>query len=71
MIPFNEALDIALSSARALDTESVELAQARNRILAQELRADMSMPPYDKAMVECQNGHQERSLAAHGPPAPG
>ena len=52
MIPFDEAFDIALGAVRRLDTEQVELAQARNRVLAQEVRADISMPPYDKAMVD-------------------
>ena len=52
MIPFDEALEIALGSARRLDTETVELARARDRILAQDLVADMPMPPYDKAMVD-------------------
>ena len=52
MISFDEALDIALGAARRLDTEQIELAQARNRVLAQEVRADISMPPYDMAMVD-------------------
>ncbi|MCH8204755.1 MAG: molybdopterin molybdotransferase MoeA [Candidatus Hydrogenedentes bacterium] len=52
MISFDEAFDIALGAARRLDTEQVELAQARNRVLAQEVRADISMPPYDMAMVD-------------------
>ena len=52
MISFDEALEIALGSARRLDTETVELARARDRILAQDLLADMPMPPFDKAMVD-------------------
>ncbi len=52
MIPFDEALEIALGSARRLDMETIELAHARDRILAQDLLADMPMPPYDKAMVD-------------------
>ncbi len=52
MIPFDKAFDIALGAVRRLGTEQVELAQARNRILAQEVRADIYMPPYDMAMVD-------------------
>ncbi len=52
MIPFDEALEIALGAARRLETETVALAHARDRILAQDLLADMPMPPYDKAMVD-------------------
>ena len=52
MISFDEALEIAVGAARRLDTETVALAHARGRILAQELLADMPMPPYDKAMVD-------------------
>jgi len=52
MISFEEAFDIALGAARLLETERVELAQSRNRILAQEVRADIAMPPFDKAIVD-------------------
>lgn len=52
MISFEEAFDITLNAVRRLDTEHVELKQARNRVLAEELRADIAMPPYDNAIVD-------------------
>ena len=52
MIPFDEAYRIALDSARALDTETVGFAEAAGRVLAQDVCADMAMPPFNKAMVD-------------------
>ncbi len=64
MISFDEALEIALGAAHRLETETVALAQARGRILAQDLLADMPMPPYDKAMVD---GYACRRADLDGP----
>ena len=52
MISFEKAFDIALGAVRPLGTEEVALIDAPLRILAQEVRADMAMPPFDKAMVD-------------------
>lgn len=52
MIPFNEAFRIALAAVQVLGDERVPLGDALGRILAQEVRADGPMPPYDKAMVD-------------------
>lgn len=52
MIPFEKAYSIALSAARPLPAEETPLAEARHRILAEEIRADMDMPPFAKAMVD-------------------
>ncbi|MCU0914575.1 MAG: molybdopterin molybdotransferase MoeA [Planctomycetes bacterium] len=52
MIGLHEALQIVLDSARLLGTEPVELREALGRILAQDITADMDMPPFDKATVD-------------------
>lgn len=52
MITFNEAYKTALAAALMLGDERVPLGDALGRILAQEVRADAAMPPYDKAMVD-------------------
>ena len=52
IIPFDEAYRIALESARALETERVAFTDAMQRVLAQDVAADMPMPPFDKAMVD-------------------
>lgn len=52
MIPLTEALQIVLDSARPLDSERVGLADALNRILAEDVCADMDIPPFDKATVD-------------------
>ena len=52
MIPLTEALQIVLDSARPLDSERVDLTDALNRILAEDVCADMDIPPFDKATVD-------------------
>lgn len=52
MISFEEAFDITIGAARRLGTEEVALSDAMNRVLAEDVRADMPMPPFDKAMVD-------------------
>ena len=52
MIDLKEALQIVLDSARPLGTERVELSDALGRILAEDVTADMDVPPFDKATVD-------------------
>jgi molybdopterin molybdotransferase len=52
MIDLKEALRIVLDSARLLGTERVDLGQALNRILAEEVTSDIDMPPFDKSRVD-------------------
>lgn len=49
MIPFKEAFTIVMNQARTLDSERVELGAALNRILAEDVRSDMDMPPFRKS----------------------
>ncbi len=52
MISFDDAYRIALDSARALDAETAAFTETAGRVLAQDVLADMAMPPFNKAMVD-------------------
>jgi len=52
VISFEKALDIVLSSARPVGTERVDIAGAANRVLAEDVRADMDMPPFNKSAMD-------------------
>ncbi len=52
MIPFEEALRTVLDSARRLDTECVDITDAMNRILAEDAKSDMDMPPFNKSAMD-------------------
>jgi molybdopterin molybdotransferase len=52
MIELKEALRIVLEAARPLGTERVELHEAWGRVLAEDVAADMDLPPFDKATVD-------------------
>lgn len=52
MVKFEEALDIILRSAHPLEVEKVDLQIAEGRILAEDVRADMNMPPFNKSAVD-------------------
>jgi molybdopterin molybdotransferase len=49
MLPFEKALKTVLDSARRLGSERVALARAVNRILAEDVKSDIDMPPFDKS----------------------
>lgn len=52
MITFSEALDIVLRSARPLGTEPVAVADALQRVLAENLVSDIDMPPFNKSAMD-------------------
>jgi molybdopterin molybdotransferase len=52
MIELKDALQIVLDSARLLGSERVDLADALGRVLAEDVAADIDMPPFDKATVD-------------------
>lgn len=65
MISFDEALKRLDSVAfPAPKTESVPLARSLGRILAEEVRADQDMPPFDKSTMD---GYAVRREDASGP----
>jgi molybdopterin molybdotransferase len=50
MLPFEEALRGVLQSAHSLGSEHVHIGCAMNRVLAEDARADMDLPPYNKSL---------------------
>lgn len=49
-MPFEEALKTVLDSAHSLGSEHVDIALAINRILAEDAKSDMDMPPFNKSI---------------------
>jgi len=52
MIPFEEALRTVLDSAHKLSTERVDIIHAIDRILAEDAKSDMDMPPFNKSAMD-------------------
>lgn len=52
MIIFKEALKTVLESAKVNDIEQVSLLDSIDRIIAEDVTADMDMPPFDKSAVD-------------------
>jgi molybdopterin molybdotransferase len=66
MQTLEEALKIVLGSARKLETEEVELALAANRVLAEDVKSDIDMPPFDKSAMDgyaCRRADLARELS--------
>lgn len=65
MIPFETALKQALDAAFPMDPERVSLVSATGRILAEDVVADVDMPPFDKSAVDgyaCRPGDLSQEL---------
>jgi molybdopterin molybdotransferase len=52
MLSFEEALDVVLNSARGFTGERVDISQAANRVLAEDVRSDMDIPPFNKSAMD-------------------
>jgi molybdopterin molybdotransferase len=52
MISVDQALAIVLGAVKPLPAESIPLEFAARRILAEEVRADMDLPPFDRARMD-------------------
>jgi len=52
MIPFEKAFETVMSRVRGLEPEHVELRAAAGRILAEDVRSDIDMPPFDKSAMD-------------------
>jgi len=52
MLPFEKALKIVLNSVGQLSTERVNITGAANRILAEDVKSDMDIPPFNKAAMD-------------------
>lgn len=52
MISFENAFETVMSRVRVLDPEPVELHAAAGRVLAEDVRSDIDMPPFDKSAMD-------------------
>jgi molybdopterin molybdotransferase len=52
MISYEKAFEIIMNSAFTLEKESVELAHCLNRVLAQDIKSDIDMPPFNKSAMD-------------------
>ncbi|MHC4539277.1 MAG: hypothetical protein ACYS74_05785, partial [Planctomycetota bacterium] len=52
MLPFEKALDTVLKSARPIGTECVGIAEAANRVLAEDVKSDTDIPPFNKSAMD-------------------
>ena len=52
MIPVADAIQIVLDQTTTLPAESVALADALGRILAEDIVADTDLPPFDRAQMD-------------------
>ena len=52
MLRFEAALDIVLNSARRLDAERVGISDAAGRVLAEDVKSDMDIPPFNKSAMD-------------------
>ncbi len=52
MLTFEKALEIVLDSARVIGTERVALAGVVNRVLAEDVRSDTDIPPFNKSAMD-------------------
>lgn len=66
MITVEKALGIVLDRVSLLGSEAVELDRAQGRTLAEDVRADMDLPPFDRARMD---GYALRSDDARSAPA--
>ena len=65
MVTLEEALQIVAGTAYRLPSEEVSLPDAIGRVLAEDIRSDMDMPPYNKAAVDgfaCQRTSLNRPM---------
>lgn len=52
MIPISRALDIVLREVRPIGDETVELSKSVGRVLAEDIRADSDLPPFDRSQMD-------------------
>jgi molybdenum cofactor synthesis domain-containing protein len=52
MISVSEAIRIVKEQAQALPSEEIELTDALGRVLAEDVTADMDLPPFDRAQMD-------------------
>lgn len=52
MIPVAEAIQIIVNNTRQLDSESISIAEAMGRVLAEDIIADTDLPPFDRSQMD-------------------
>jgi molybdopterin molybdotransferase len=52
MIPFHEALETVKYATKKLGSENIDLADCLNRVLAQDVFSDLSIPPFNKSAMD-------------------
>ena len=52
MIPVYEALKIIKRETRSLERETIDLENSIGRVLAEEIRADMDLPPFNRSQMD-------------------
>src|SRR6185503_14046369 len=52
MISVDDAISIVLQRIEPLGSETIALEQAHRRILAEDVRADIDLPPFDRARMD-------------------
>lgn len=52
MIPITEAIKIIKRETSLLDTEKIDLENSVGRVLAENIKADMSLPPFDRSQMD-------------------
>lgn len=52
MIPISEAVKIVKDQVFSLEAQSVDLSEAVSRVLAEEIFADMDLPPFDRSQMD-------------------
>ncbi|MCP4262096.1 MAG: molybdopterin molybdotransferase MoeA [Planctomycetes bacterium] len=52
MLTFEEALRTVLDSAQCLGSERIDITLAINQILAEDVKSDMDMPPFNKSAMD-------------------
>jgi molybdopterin biosynthesis enzyme len=66
MISIADALKIIAENVSPVETENIELSVVRGRVLAEEIRADMDLPPFDRSQMD---GYAIRAADAENAPA--
>jgi molybdopterin molybdotransferase len=52
VISFDQAFKLVLDSAHQLGTELVDILNAANRVLAEDVKSDIDMPPFNKSAMD-------------------
>jgi molybdopterin molybdotransferase len=52
MIPISEAIEIIKRETFSLETETIDLENSIGRVLAEEIFADMDLPPFDRSQMD-------------------